>query len=1396
MIGFVSVDDTNVGNGDDGTDGLTSVEKLVFADMTLDLGDSVQLFNSGGGLIGTFDTISAAVDAAGSVVGAVTILVGDGNYVENVIIDRIDVTLVSVNGRDATTITGVAGRRARHYRARPAGNKGHHRRHQPGFTVIVGIDNRAIENAAVYLQGAHDSIAILGNEVVANGDGGLRADFGIRSPTWTSTSISSPARPSPRQPGGTGFGSSSTPANVPRQLSPSAGQRGRIGSNVAFTNDQVTGTAGGISSTTSNPLWQQPGDDRRPRLDHLGNSFTGYTTGTGYALRARSLHTHITNNSIEDGAASSHGILVNNDGVPGTYSGNSFTGDTAGIVVFSMTDGADTVTGTNQADIIATNGGGDTIDALDGNDTIVGGTGGDDIDGGSGTDTSVYAGTISGFSYTVVTAPSGMVTGFTSVTQGGDVDTLASIEILQFTDVTLDTTDPVQLFDDGGTLVGTFDTIQAAVDAAGDTILIAEAPMSSRSSSTISTISPSWPSRARRSPSRRRPTSSRPTAPRPTARPTVSSPSRTASTSSSTMSTLTATVAATRSTKAAAPAGQFLRHLLPQRLGHLNDVDITGVRDPYPGGTEPGGEPIVSGVQRGVGLQVDNDSLMAFTDDRRFDQRFPEERDSLLPGRSRRQWRHHHRWRRAGDQCPERVPGRQSTGSISGNTITGIGYAGPADAYSGAILGFDNVDLDIIGNDIIGSNEDELAAKVVGIFIFDSSGGEISGNSLSHVDTGIGVYGDLQPNPIVIENNSFANLDTTDPFFAGIDLEPDAGVNTVFDVDGSPENDILFGANGADTLSGLGGDDLLRGAGNDDALFGGADHDTAEYSGDRAGYTIATLTDGNGLVTGFVSVDDDNAGDGDDGFDSLDSVEALAFDNVTLDLGQNVQLFDAGDQLVGTFDTIQDAIDAAWDGYTVRAAAGTYAEDLIVDKDVTIAGANAGLAGTDLGRGPETLITGGVNVTANGVTIDGVKISGSVDVPGSSWPAGVYVAGNNLTLSNSVLDGPTASVNGEGNNSAILTQQVTGLEVADNLFSGYAIGAYISGGGSTGSIHDNLFQGDGGPITGLGNGVNSETAGVDIADNMFDGLYAGVLNLLPQSPDNVDLNDFVTGNIFTNNAAERPIQIYPSAGTHNVIGTNENEAFVGDWGLAGPLSFEGNGGDDRAWGSAQADSFDGGSGTDQLFGNGGDDTLEGGIGDDWLDGDSGTDTAVYGGAATIGHTATNWTVTDAGGTDTLTDVEIVDDSAAGKTLLVGLGGFDTIQAAIDAASDGDTILVAAGTYDEDLTIDVGVTILGAEHGNAVGGSGCRDRRRRDDDHRSCRGHRFERRHPRRPALPQRCHHHRRRQHQPDAADPVGRPHGHQLDLLVDRRRRRQRRRRPRDHGATRSSAVRSRSPTI
>lgn len=268
--------------------------------------------------------------------------------------------------------------------------------------------------------------------------------------------------------------------------------------------------------------------------------------------------------------------------------------------------------------------------------------------------------------------------------------------------------------------------------------------------------------------------------------------------------------------------------------GTLERVDVTGIRDPYPGGATAGGQPIVDGVQRGISIVVDNDSVLPFAmhggtiDDFQKQAGLFVRADLDISGVT---------VLGGGAQPVIAQNGfsiQRSTGTVAGNTMTGIGYAGPAGAYSGVINASSNFDLVISGNTIGGSNVDSAAAKVVGIWIFQifgsgvaNSGGLISGNTISHTDVGIAVDESIAPDPLLIETNTVLDSDLSDPYSAGVRFEPTpVSLTTAFDVDGTAMHDRLSGNAGDDILFGLGGPDSLRGNAGQDTFDGGADADT------------------------------------------------------------------------------------------------------------------------------------------------------------------------------------------------------------------------------------------------------------------------------------------------------------------------------------------------------------------------------------------------------------------------------------------------------------------------------------------------------------------------------------------------------------------------------------------
>ena len=398
------------------------------------------------------------------------------------------------------------------------------------------------------------------------------------------------------------------------------------------------------------------------------------------------------------------------------------------------------------------------------------------------------------------------------------------------------------------------------------------------------------------------------------------------------------------------PTANFIGVSYRNASGGLTDVDITGIRDPYPGGTTVGGHDVVSGNQRGVGLEVDNDTLMAFamsggsiTDFQKnatvFNHADLDVHGVTITG--------------GGAQTINAQNGIQvgnSTGAIYDNNVAGIGYAGAANAYSGGILVTGgNTGLSIHDNTVVGTNGETADAKVVGIYVYDGNGandgGGVTDNDVSFCDTGVGVYGGIGTSGFDVLGNSVTDVDLNDPYallnpgYGGVDFEPDGSGTAAFNVQGSEAADYMTGAAAGDSISGLAGDDFLGGLEGNDALDGGAGYDIALYSGTRSDYTITKISHG------VYSITDDNAGDGDDGTDMLTSIEGLQFDGnpgVTFKLDSDspdpspyYQRFHQSfasdtsgildDSLVAGYGTATRTADGVWNGVNSADGDGYYA---------------------------------------------------------------------------------------------------------------------------------------------------------------------------------------------------------------------------------------------------------------------------------------------------------------------------------------------------------------------------------------------------------------------------------------------------------------------------------------
>jgi Ca2+-binding RTX toxin-like protein len=300
--------------------------------------------------------------------------------------------------------------------------------------------------------------------------------------------------------------------------------------------------------------------------------------------------------------------------------------------------------------------------------------------------------------------------------------------------------------------------------------------------------------------------------------------------------------------------------------------------------------------------------------------------------------------------------------------------------------------------------------------------------------------------------------------------------------------------------------------------------------------------------------------------------------------------------MAATFNVTNDgelaaALALAADGDTINLAAGTYTGDYNVNHGVTINGAKAGVAGDGAGRGfggSESILSGAITISAAGVTVDGVEITGSSNFGGALTGAetGVWIIGIDASIQNTLFEG-----GGTGNIGLTAGAGATALDVGDNAFTGYATGMYIVA-SATGSVHDNAFY-EGGVIAGS-LGIQTESAGAIISANTFHSAANAGAGVFAVPTGSVNASTYVLDD---NNLGSLPgahivnIDISGS-GVLSVIGTNFDDAIytADDPGHAASLIYHGLGGNDEMWGGLANDTMDGGAGDDIMHGQGGSDT--------------------------------------------------------------------------------------------------------------------------------------------------------------------------------------------------------------
>ncbi|MHC4618247.1 MAG: right-handed parallel beta-helix repeat-containing protein [Planctomycetota bacterium] len=369
------------------------------------------------------------------------------------------------------------------------------------------------------------------------------------------------------------------------------------------------------------------------------------------------------------------------------------------------------------------------------------------------------------------------------------------------------------------------------------------------------------------------------------------------------------------------------------------------------------------------------------------------------------------------------------------------------------------------------------------------------------------------------------------------------------------------------------------------------------------------------------------------------------------------------------YDTIREAVDAARNGDIIEVAEGTFTEDVAIDVSVILHGAQTGQDPRGGRSGDESEIVGSIRVLPGvaDITIDGFKITGTE--LGAMKGVCMRIESQDSLIKNNII----VAVDGSGYDySGIVDLEgITNTTIERNDFSGAydaarqpnVIRLGVTGPGVVLISQNEMHNVGGGG--GIGVMCSNNDAVINIIENEIEGTGDGIWFWDPVSGSfEVDIQ---SNSIF--NCQKKGVKIVSPIGAvavncNRIYDNGEEGVYNGVSSVLVDASF-------NWWGDS--------SGPGPVGGGTGDEVSDYVDFFPWL---LSTDCGDY--------------------TQVVADIVVDDDwellpdwatvNVGGTDYYIGLNAFAVIQDAIDAASDGNSISVLEGTYDESPNVTESVTL--------------------------------------------------------------------------------------------------------